>query len=237
MAMEMAMVMVKSQKKVKSNFCFYMVSLIITAYNYAQFIERAIRSALDQSLPKSEFEIIVVNDASTDETAKILENYQDVVRVFNLTSNVGLSAARNFGIRKARGQNIVFLDADDYLHSEALRIQRTFLSENNLIDAVAIDYYLVNERGQHLEHVNSKQKPIACGIMFRKDHLFHVGLYDESFSSREEEDLRIRWSNAGFGIYHIPLPLYRYRMHNGNLTKDLDKMSNSKEQLAAKHKL
>lgn len=214
-----------------------MVSLIITTYNYAQFIERAIRSALDQSLSKSEFEIIVINDASSDATSQILENYSDVVRVFNLPENVGLSAARNFGIRKARGQNIVFLDADDYIHSEALRVQKLFLNENNALDAVAIDYYLVNERGQHLQHVNASLKPIACGIMFRKDYLYNIGLYDESFAAREEEDLRIRWSKAGYGIYHIPLPLYRYRMHDGNMTKDNDRMSNSQEQLNAKHSL
>jgi glycosyltransferase involved in cell wall biosynthesis len=214
-----------------------MVSLIITTFNYAQFVERAIRSALEQSLSKSEFEIIVVNDASVDATSEILLNYEDSCRIFNLDSNVGLAAARNFGIKKARGQNVVFLDADDYLHSEVLRLQKTFLSENNLIDAVAIDYYLVNERGQHIEHIDSSEKPIACGIMFRKDLLYKIGLYDESFSAREEEDLRIRWSNAGFGIYHVPLPLYRYRMHEGNMTKDLAKMSNSKEQLVAKHKL
>lgn len=214
-----------------------MVSVIITSYNYAQYIERAIRSALDQSISKSDFEIIVVNDASTDATSQILENYSDVVRVFNLPENVGLSAARNFGIRKARGQNIVFLDADDYLHSESLRVQNLFLNENNAFDAVAIDYYLVNERGQHIEHVSANEKPIACGIMFRKDHLYNIGLYDESFSAREEEDLRIRWSNAGYGIYHIPLPLYRYRMHEGNMTKDNERMSNSQEQLNAKHSL
>lgn len=214
-----------------------MVSLIITTYNYAQYIERAIRSALDQTISKSELEIIVVNDASTDATVQILENYSDVVRVFNMPENLGLSAARNFGIRKARGQNIVFLDADDYLHSESLRVQNLFLNENNSLDAVAIDYYLVNERGQHLQHVAANDRPIACGIMFRKDHLYSIGLYDEKFTSREEEDLRIRWENAGFGIYHIPLPLYRYRMHEGNLTKDNDRMVNSKEQLNAKHKL
>lgn len=212
-----------------------MVSIIITTYNYAQYIERAIRSALDQSLSKSDFEIIVVNDASTDATPQILENYSDVVRVFNLPENVGLSAARNFGIRKARGQNIVFLDADDYLHSESLRVQNLFLNENNAFDAVAIDYYLVNERGQHIEHVSAHEKPIACGIMFRKDHLYNIGLYDESFSAREEEDLRIRWSNAGYGIYHIPLPLYRYRMHEGNMTKDNQKMSESQLKLNQKH--
>lgn len=214
-----------------------MVSIIITSYNYAQYIERAIRSALDQSLSKSEYEIIVVNDASTDATAQILENYSDVARVFNLPENVGLSAARNFGIRKARGQNIVFLDADDYLHSETLRVQNLFLNENNAFDAVAIDYYLVNERGQHIEHVSALEKPIACGIMFRKDHLYNIGLYDEAFTAREEEDLRIRWSNAGYGIYHIPLPLYRYRMHEGNMTKDSIRMLNSQEQLNAKHSL
>ncbi len=214
-----------------------MVSLIITTYNYAQYIERAIRSALDQSLSKSDYEIIVVNDASTDATSQILENYSDVVRVFNLRENIGLSAARNFGIRKARGQNIVFLDADDYLHSESLRVQNLFLNENNALDAVAIDYYLVNERGQHLQHVASSEKPIACGIMFRKDHLYNIGLYDETFAAREEEDLRIRWENAGLGIYHIPLPLYRYRMHDGNMTKDNERMLNSQEQLNAKHKL
>ena len=214
-----------------------MVSLIITTYNYAQYIERAIRSALDQTISKSEYEIIVVNDASTDSTDQILENYSDVLRVFNLPENIGLSAARNFGIRKARGQNIVFLDADDYLHSESLRVQNLFLNENNAFDAVAIDYYYVNERGLHIEHISSSEKPIACGIMFRKDHLYNIGLYDESFSAREEEDLRIRWSNAGYGIHHIPLPLYRYRMHEGNMTKDNERMSNSQEQLSAKHSL
>jgi len=212
-----------------------MVSLIITTYNYAQFIERAIRSGLDQSLSKADFEVIVVNDASTDATEAILENYSDVVRVFNLEENLGLAGARNFGIRKARGQFIAFLDADDYLHSETLRVQNLFLNENNAFDAVAIDYYIVNERGQHLEHISSSEKPIACGIMFRKDYLFNIGLYDEDFRAREEEDLRIRWAEAGYGIYHIPVPLYRYRMHDSNLTKDNQKMSDSQLKLNQKH--
>ena len=214
-----------------------MVSLIITTYNYANYIERAIRSGLDQSLGNTEYEIIVVNDASTDATGQILDNYSDVVRVFNLSENMGLAGARNFGIRKARGQFVTFLDADDYLHSEALRAQNLFLSENNAFDAVAIDYYVVNERGQHIEHISSSEKPIACGIMFRKDHLYNIGLYDETFTAREEEDLRIRWEKAGFGIYHIPLPLYRYRMHEGNMTKDNERMLNSQEQLNAKHSI
>ena len=211
-----------------------MVSLIITTFNYAQFVERAIRSALDQSLPVNQFEIIVVNDASTDGTSAVLENYSNDVRVFNLQENLGLAGARNFGIKKAKGQFIIFLDADDYLHKETLRVQKLFLEENNNLDAVSVDYYLVDERGKHIEHVNATEKPIACGIMFRKDFLFNIGLYDEGFRAREEEDLRIRW-NEKYNIYNVILPLYRYRMHENNLTKNSTEMNKHQEMLQMKH--
>jgi glycosyltransferase involved in cell wall biosynthesis len=213
-----------------------MVSIIITAYNYDRYIERAIRSCLDQSIPKSQYEIIVVNDCSTDNTVEILKNYESQVRVFNLKENSGLSAARNFGIKKAIGQFIVFLDADDYIQRDLLLIQRTFLAENNALDAVSTDYYLVDERGNHLEHVNAEEKSIACGIMFRKDLLFDIGLYDESFHAREEEDLRIRFLKK-HSIYNIILPLYRYRMHETNLTKNKDQMNQYGLKLQNKHKL
>ena len=211
-----------------------MVSLIITTYNYAQYVERAIRSALDQSLPVNQLEIIVVNDSSTDGTSTILENYSNDVRVFNLQENLGLAGARNFGIKKAKGQFVIFLDADDYLHKETLRVQKLFLEENNNLDAVSVDYYLVDERGKHIEHVNANEKPIACGIMFRKDFLFNIGLYDEGFRAREEEDLRIRW-NEKYNIYNIILPLYRYRMHDNNLTKNSTEMNKHQEMLQMKH--
>lgn len=211
-----------------------MVSVIITCYNYAKYIERSIRSCIDQSKPRNQYEIIVVNDASTDNTAKILDNYKEEVRVFNLEKNVGLAAARNFGIKKAKGQFVVFVDADDYIQFDLLKVQSVFLTENNRLDAIAVDYYLVNEYGDHIEWVDSQKKPIACGIMFRKDLLFDIGLYDEKFRAREEEDLRKRFEK-GYSIYHIPLPLYRYRMHDSNLTKNSKEMKKYKRQLVKKH--
>ncbi len=211
-----------------------MVSVIITAYNYDRYIERAIRSCMDQSLNEDEYEIIVVNDCSTDNTDKILENYKNDVRVFNLEKNSGLSAARNFGVRKALGQFIIFIDADDYIQHDLLFVQKTFLSENNALDAISTDYFLVDERGNHLEHVNAEKKPIACGIMFRKDLLIDIGLYDESFHAREEEELRIRFLKK-HNIYNIILPLYRYRMHEDNLTKNKSKMDKYKNKLLKKH--
>ncbi len=211
-----------------------MVSLIITTYNYAQYIERALRSALDQSLSNGQYEIIVVDDASTDKTREVLSNYTELARIFHLEKNVGLAGARNFGIKKARGQFVVFLDADDYIHRDLLYAERLFLEMNTSLDAVSCDYYLVDETGKHLEHVNAEARPIACGIMFRKDYLYHVGLYDESFRAREEEDLRMRFLKK-FLIYNLVIPLYRYRMHESNLTKKTIEMDQAARQLRDKH--
>jgi glycosyltransferase involved in cell wall biosynthesis len=211
-----------------------MVSIIITTYNYGRYIERALRSCLDQSLAKGFYEIIIINDCSTDNTVAILDNYQNDARIFHLEKNVGLSAARNFGVRKAKGQYVVFLDADDYLHRETIQVQKLFLEENHTLNAVAIDYYLVDDLENHRERVKADEKPIACGIMFRKDLLIEIGLYDEEFKAREEEDLRIRFLER-FNIYNIPLPLYRYRRHDNNLTNNADMMQKAQEQLNQKH--
>jgi glycosyltransferase involved in cell wall biosynthesis len=175
-----------------------------------------------------------VNDCSTDHTKEILGNYETTARIFHLEKNIGLAAARNFGIKKARGQYIIFLDADDYIQRDLLKVLSVFLNENNRLDAVAVDYYLVNEYGDHAEHIDANDKPIACGIMFRKDLLYNVGLYDENFRAREEEDLRMRFL-ARYSIYHIPLPLYRYRMHENNLTKNADEMDKYQDALNKKH--
>jgi glycosyltransferase involved in cell wall biosynthesis len=211
-----------------------LVSVIITSYNYARYLERAIRSALNQSLQSNSFEVIVVDDCSTDESHLILDNYSDDVKLIKMEKNSGLSAARNAGIKKAKGQFVVFLDADDYIQTDLLKVLSVFLTENNRLDAVAVDYYLVNEYGDHLEWVSSSEKPVACGIMFRKDLLFDIGLYDETFRAREEEDLRKRFL-AKHNIFHIPLPLYRYRMHDNNLTKNTEEMEKHAQMLNEKH--
>jgi glycosyltransferase involved in cell wall biosynthesis len=175
-----------------------------------------------------------VNDASSDYTEEVLGNYHDVARIYNLKDNIGLAAARNFGIKKARGMFVVFLDADDYMHNDLVLMSKAFLMENNKLDAVAVDYQLVDERGTHLKKISAKEKPIACGIMFRKDLLYEIGLYDESFRAREEEDLRIRFLKK-YQIFNIPLALYRYRIHGDNLTNNLIEMGIYAEKLKNKY--
>ena len=212
-----------------------MTSLIITSYNYGHFLERCLRSALNQTKPEGGYEVLVIDDASSDGTGQILKNFEDDIRYVRLEENKGLSYARNLGVKMAKGQFVVFLDADDYVHKDFLYLERTIMGLNPSLDAVSCDYYFVDERGRHSEYVKGDSSPIACGIMFRKDLLFRIGLYDEGFIAREEEDLRLRWLE-NYEIFNIPAALYRYRMHDSNLTKDEDKMAEGKARFDEKHK-
>jgi len=209
------------------------VSIIITCYNYSRFLGRAIRSSIDQTLPRTDYEIIVVNDASTDETRAVMDSFSGYIRAIHLEKNVGHSEARNIGIRAALGQYVINLDADDYLDRNILMVESLFLRYNDLWDAVSCDYYLVGENEEHLSRENGEHVPIACGIMFRKDLLMDIGLYDPSFRAREEEDLRNRFLKK-HKVHNIELPLYRYKQHKENLTKNGELMEQHKKKLEKK---
>jgi len=210
------------------------VSVIIATYNYEQYIGRAIRSAIDQSLPKEDYEIIVVDDGSTDHTRQILESFGDWIKVIAFKEHKGLPHACNEGIRKALSRFVVRIDADDYAHEDLLRVEYLYLSLNPHLDAVACDYYIVDENENHIARKNADTEPIACGIMFRKDNLVTVGLYDEKFLMLEDADLRLRYLQK-FNIHRIELPLYRYRMHKTNITRDKEAMQRYQNMLLEKH--
>ena len=212
------------------------ISAIITNYNYGRYLGRAVRSLLDQSLASSDYEIIVIDDNSNDHSLEILKSFGELVRTVALEENVGLAEARNIGVRHARGQYVVFVDADDYVHNDLLLVQQQFLNHNHQFGAVSVDYVLVDELENHVERVNGETHPIACGIMFRIDPLIEIGLYDKQFRAHEERDLRIRFQES-FSIYNIILPLYRYRRHDDNLTNDVEKMSTYSRLLSDKHDL
>lgn len=212
------------------------ISVIIPVHNCEKYIERALRSALTQSFPKKEYEIIVVDDGSTDSTKKILNTFKDMVRVITFKKNKGLSYARNYAIKNALGKFVICLDADDYVSRDLLQIERLFLTNNHHIDAVSCDYFVVNDNEDFVERHNAAENPIACGIMFYKDKLVKVGLYDETFLVLEDLDLRKRYLEK-FNIYNIPLPLYRYRNHGASLTKKRDHMEYYKRKLHQKHKV
>ena len=211
------------------------VSVIIPVHNQEMYIGRCLRSLLKQTLDPDDYELIVINDASTDNTAKALSPFMGDIRYYENDTQKGLPAALNIGIGNAKGWFIVRVDADDYVHWEYLNILSMHLMYNHDIDAVACDYQVVNDHQDVLAHKNSLEEPIGCGVMFRIDQLIDIGLYDEGFLAREEEDLRIRFLEK-YSIARVQLPLYRYRRHENNLTNNVTHMQKYSEKLNNKYK-
>ena len=212
------------------------VSIIITNYNYSKYLNRSIRNAFVQKYPEHQYEIIVVDDSSTDWSREIIESYGNTINPICLNENVGLAKARNIGIKAAKGRYIMFLDADDYLNRNIIYVEALFLEMNPTWDAVACDYYILDDNEEITGRDSCVENPIACGIMFKKEHLVSIGMYDESFRIWEEKDLRIRFLNK-FKMHHIELPLYRYRRHENNLTNDKDTAEKYFDKLNRKHNL
>ena len=210
------------------------ISVIITAHNEERFIGRCLRSIINQTLWTLDYEVIVVNDASTDKTGYALELFGDAVTVINNETNLGLPASINRGIKSASGHYIVRLDADDYVNVNYLKFLSFFLDSNEEYDAVACDYILVDDSEKALERCDASQKPIGCGIMFKREHLLDLGLYDESFWVHEDKDLRLRFEKV-YKVGHLNLPLYRYRKHAKNMTNNTDLMTQHESRLNRKH--
>ena len=196
-----------------------MISVLITNHNYAHHLGRCLRSLIDQSMPKNQFEIIVVDDASTDHSREIINSFSGFIRpVFN-EINVGLGASCNRGLKMALGRFVIRVDADDYVHLDFLSVTNLYMSLNyDQCDAVAVDYLEVDEGEHVLGRKSSREFPIACGIAFKMDALNKIGLYDGSLRFSEETELMRRFKSAGFVLDHLPLPLYRYKKHPNSLT-------------------
>ncbi|MBU6176795.1 MAG: glycosyltransferase family 2 protein [Bacteroidetes bacterium] len=210
------------------------ISVIVPVFNQEKFIGRCLRSLLHQTIAHEKYEIIVVNDGSTDRTPYALELFHDAINIITNSTNIGLPASLNRGITAARSTYIVRVDADDYVNQNFLNFLHVYLDQNRYADAVACDYLLVNDAENVLERVNCLERPIACGIMFQKEQLIDIGMYDESFRWQEDRDLRIRFEKK-YSINRLELPLYRYRRHDNNITNDTDAMERHRQNLIRKH--
>jgi glycosyltransferase involved in cell wall biosynthesis len=197
------------------------VSVIITNYNREKFVGRAIRSCLKQSLPKDRYEIIVVDDASTDNSKEVIKSYP-VVPIF-LENNVGVAEASNIGIKAARGSFIIRVDSDDYIKENCLLFHSEILLANQGIGFTYSDHIRVDAEENPMERVVINTLDLlfrhGAGIMFRKSYMESLGLYDPKLRNAEDFDLLRRYIR-NFDSFRIPLPLYNYRQHNGNITKN-----------------
>lgn len=199
------------------------VTVGICCYQQKNWLYRCLRSLASQkNIVKNDFEVIIVNDEPGTETEidEIADRLSDIIniRVIHNRQNLGLPASLNKILLNARGRYFVRVDADDYVSEQFLYFLMTFLEMNRRHQAVACDYKKVDHAGDIIEtHISADQYPIACGIMFTYESLCEIGLYNEKFKMREGHELLSRFKEK-FKIFNLPVPLYRYRMHDFNRT-------------------
>ena len=202
------------------------ISVIIPVFNREKYIARCLRSLLNQSIPRNEYELIVINDGSKDKTKEVLDFFKDgfkeEIKIIENEKNLGLPASLNIGISSSKGKYIVRVDSDDYVNKNFLLILYLMITQNSNYSAIACDYYLVDDKEEVLEQINCDKKQIGCGIIFEALHMKSVGLYNENYFINEEKEFRERFEKKYF-IKRLPLPLYRYRRHSENMTNQNEK--------------
>lgn len=140
-----------------------------------------------------------------------------------LEKNVGVAEASNIGIRNALGRFIIRVDSDDYINEHTLLFMSEILNNNPDIGFVYCDHIRVDKEENHLERVNLSTLDLlyrhGAGIMMRKSYLEAIGLYNKEFKNAEDHELLSRYIK-NFNGFHLPMSLYRYRIHDTNMTKD-----------------
>ncbi len=207
------------------------VSVVIPAYNgTSRYLEQAIQSVLAQTY--ADYEIIVVDDASTDDTGGLVRKIPHV-RYLRRSQNGGQAAARNTGANLAQGPYLAFLDQDDLWEPTFLEETLGILEPTTRATLVHCDGYQVDEQNKILEydaamkHTGSITQLLrgghdvaTSGTLFRKACFDAVGGYDAQLSIWEDMDLAIRLYGPDRFI-HLPKPLYRHRLYGHNASRGI----------------
>jgi glycosyltransferase involved in cell wall biosynthesis len=214
------------------------VSVIIPAFNYAHFLPEAIGSVLAQTW--LEFELIVVDDGSTDDTAGVCARVTDPRFRSVHQSNQGLSAARNTGIREARFPYVAFLDADDRWKPDFLAtVFREFRRLSPEFAVVGAGCTRMDAGGEplppprrnylHTAELTAasfclRNRPLSSSIVIRRAVFDECGDFDTALRSSEDRDMWIRLTTCGSRFFYLGEPLAFIRRHPQNMSKNAPRM-------------
>ena len=216
------------------------VSVILPAYNCEKYIGKAIESVLRQTL--SDFELIIINDGSTDATELVIQEFKDPRIVYQKNSeNKGLIYSLNSAISLVKGKYIARMDADDIALPVRLQLQKDFLEQHPETGLVASTVDFIDSNNRHagyweldkitltpslIKHVMAKESCIAHPSVMGRSELFQKYRYKEYQRNIEDYDLWLRLLNDGIMISKIETPLLLYRLHEHSVTKTDQKTEN-----------
>lgn len=216
------------------------ISLIITNYNREKYISRAISSCVNQIVNGIKIETLVVDDASTDNSINIIEPFLENIKLMKHKINLGVSASSNSGIKNSQGKFIMRVDSDDFLSAYACQVMYMILQNNPDYGFVYCDHIRVDENGkrENLVRLDTKEKLYehGAGILFKKEALYSIDLYDTSIRNAEDYDLLIRLHKSKIKGFYLPVPLYRYYIHGANMTLNNER-NQSVLNVIEKHKI
>lgn len=211
------------------------LSIIITSYNCERFLRDCIDSCLNQFSHSLNYEVIVVDDGSTDNTSEILKKYTSKQFKSFKINNSGVEKAANFGLQKAKGRYFVRVDADDMLSSNYLKELELYIVKD--VDVIYSDYNDIDETGKVTREVSlpdydSKEilkrgDFLATGTILRASLFNHKNVYNPEIknSGLESYELILKLIQKNFSFCHVPLRLFSYRRHSQNLSsKNIDKI-------------
>lgn len=205
------------------------VSIIITTYNYEQYLLESILSCLFQLNTSLEYEVVVVDDGSTDGTSTLLKGIEmPRLRKFKI-QNSGIECAANFGFQNSFGKYIVRVDSDDRLCSNYLATLEKYLPLGN--EFLYSNYSIIDAHGVitdevflpqfNPEEILGRGDFLATGTLYSRDLLGQYGYYltDIKNSGLENYQLIIRMLMGGVSGLRIPDPIFCYRRHSSNISK------------------
>lgn len=209
-----------------------LVSVVMSVYNGAKYLREAIDSILEQTYKN--FELIIINDFSSDSTTEILNEYCDVrITILSNSKNLGLASSLNKGIKISRGEYILRMDADDIALPNRIETQVRFMQKNRHIDiAGSAAYYIKNEIETRVvfKVLTNPEKLkarllwnsifIHPTVIFRSKSLQGITpLYNEIFKKSQDYEL---WERLVFDhklkVANIKKPLLKYRVHSQNIS-------------------
>jgi len=200
------------------------ISVLMPAYNAEAYIAVAIQSVLDQAFQN--FELIIIDDGSTDRTREIISSFTDRrIRLIVNKKNTGLSSVRNQAVRESSSELIAFLDSDDIALPKRLAVQKKFLDHHPNIGLLGTAVALINEKGEKTgvlwkSTLQSNEVPVALlfhnqfaqsSVMLRKDCL-PGDVYREGYAPAEDYDLWVRIAKET-PSQNLPNTLTLYRVH------------------------